>query len=239
MSLVSPTHPSTFGENVERGLLVAFTNAADPALRDEFNDWYFREHVPDNLGTHGVVDSRRFARQAALVQSADGGVEPWSPNPPWFYDYVAIYNLETEDLGLVIADMKARYKAGKLPEPGLMQMSPIPLTLIYRNSANSSERLRTPAGAVALTISSADNALEPLELARGGRIVGSFELASGQWDKRLVAPLARLTIIEPALESQAADGAGPRPWGSLPLDLSRASTVADILYREIRPADAT
>lgn len=79
--------------------LVALSNAAE-GRDDDFNTWYDEQHVPDVLAVPGVVSAERFI-------CASGGP----------HKYMAIYEIETDDLGSVLAEF------GKRPGTDLMPVS--------------------------------------------------------------------------------------------------------------------
>jgi hypothetical protein len=84
-----------------RGVFVVRTRPTDWHDED-FNRWYDEVHVPEVLLVPGFVSARRF-------RSADG-------------DYLAVYELEADDLDAVIADFRAQERT---PPVG-MQMDPPP-----------------------------------------------------------------------------------------------------------------
>lgn len=76
--------------------LVVLTNAVE-GKDAEFNDWYSRIHLPDVLGVPGIVRAERF--ELAGVQRTP------QPLP---YRYLAIYEIETDDLQLVSDEIGKR-----------------------------------------------------------------------------------------------------------------------------------
>lgn len=62
---------------------------------DEFNEWYDAEHLPAVLDVPGFVSARRF-RAAPSVH----GEEP-------AHEYLAIYEIESDDLAQTLADLSA------------------------------------------------------------------------------------------------------------------------------------
>lgn len=79
--------------------LVAFSNAA-PGCEGEFNDWYDQQHMPDVLAIPGFISAERY------VSVGEGR-----------HKYMAIYEIETEDLGALLEDF------GKRPGTELMPIS--------------------------------------------------------------------------------------------------------------------
>ncbi|MGH7246992.1 MAG: hypothetical protein ACREH9_02715, partial [Pseudomonadota bacterium] len=62
----------------------------------EYNQWYNQTHVPDVLNVPGMVCAQRFK----LANAQMGRNNP--------YNYLAIYEIETDDLEAVLKEMKAR-----------------------------------------------------------------------------------------------------------------------------------
>jgi hypothetical protein len=66
-------------------------NGPTEGQEEAYNDWYSDTHVPELLNIPGIVSARRFK----TVQS----------NLQW--PYVAAYEIETDDLQTVMANMQA------------------------------------------------------------------------------------------------------------------------------------
>lgn len=85
-----------------RHVLLALTNAAD-GREDEFNDWYDNRHLGDVLQVPGFVSAQRFKLSGAQRMDA----------PP--YKYLAIYEIETDNIQETIAALSARSGTALLP----------------------------------------------------------------------------------------------------------------------------
>lgn len=70
---------------------VAFCNAAD-GKDEEFNNWYDSHHMPDMCDIPGFVSGERF--------SSVGGNIP--------FKYMAVYEVETDDLGATMGEIRNR-----------------------------------------------------------------------------------------------------------------------------------
>jgi hypothetical protein len=69
----------------------------------EFNEWYNKQHIPDVLNVPGFVSGQRFRiADAQMGREAGKG-----------YKYLAIYEIETDDLAAVLKELRAR---GGTPE---------------------------------------------------------------------------------------------------------------------------
>jgi len=94
---------------VPRFNLLVLTNAV-PGREEEFNAWYSDVHLADVLRVPGIVAAQRF-RQAG--HQRDPGPYPWQ--------YLAIYECETEDVREVIAGLKARSGTAEMPLSDAME----------------------------------------------------------------------------------------------------------------------
>ena len=68
---------------------------------DEYNDWYDSTHIHDICSLPGVKSGRRFT-------AFEGSPNP-TPGP-----YLAIYEIETDDLQGLMAEMFRRSQAGEM-----------------------------------------------------------------------------------------------------------------------------
>jgi hypothetical protein len=84
--------------------LLVFSNAAD-GRDDEFNHWYTSVHLPDVLGVEGFVAARRF--RLADVQLLPGQAVP--------HRYLAIYEIEAEDVNGPLEALKTGVATGAIP----------------------------------------------------------------------------------------------------------------------------
>jgi hypothetical protein len=75
--------------------LVVLTNATE-GKDTEFNEWYNRQHIPDVLNVPGIVAAQRFK----LADTQMGGEKQ--------HKYLALYEIETDDLPGVLKDMQSR-----------------------------------------------------------------------------------------------------------------------------------
>jgi hypothetical protein len=82
---------------------VVLTNAED-GRENEFNDWYTNRHLSDVIGIPGVVSARRF--RIAAVQ------RPVAVSP---YKYLALYEIETDDLAQVVEALAKRSGTEMMP----------------------------------------------------------------------------------------------------------------------------
>lgn len=82
-----------------RGVMVVETSPVDPSREDDFNDWYTNAHLPELLAVPGFVRARRFK---VTGEPAEGR-----------HRYLAIYEIEADDLSAPLAELRTRAKAGQ------------------------------------------------------------------------------------------------------------------------------
>ena len=75
---------------------VVLTNAT-AGKETEFNQWYNEQHIPDVLNVPGFVAAQRF-------RLADAQMTDKAPA----HRYLALYEIETDDLAATLAEMKSR-----------------------------------------------------------------------------------------------------------------------------------
>lgn len=83
--------------------LIALTNAV-PGREDEFNDWYTNIHLADVLKLPGVVAAQRF--RMSDTQHRPG---------PFEYSYMAVYEIEIDDIRTTLAELKAVSGTERMP----------------------------------------------------------------------------------------------------------------------------
>jgi hypothetical protein len=96
---------------VAKGVVVVQTCPVE-GREDEFNDWYSNVHVPELLEIDGFVDARRF-------RAVDGS------------HYVAVYEIEADDLGAPMAEFRERAAAGRTTRSEALGTDPAPVVTIY------------------------------------------------------------------------------------------------------------
>ena len=82
-----------------RFVFMVLTNAK-PGQDDEFNNWYTNTHLGEVLSLDGFVSAQRYK----LVEGAYG------PAPA--HEYMALYEIEADDLDVARASLSARARSG-------------------------------------------------------------------------------------------------------------------------------
>ena len=79
---------------MSRYVLVVFTNPVE-GREDEYNDWYQNVHLGDVVAVKGFKSAQRFRLVKPL-------------NDQKAYPYLAIYEIETDDIEAALDDMQSR-----------------------------------------------------------------------------------------------------------------------------------
>ena len=88
---------------MKKYVFIVMTNAVQ-GREDEYNTWYTEKHLPDVLRIPGIVGAQRF--KLASTQRRD---------PPYPWQYAALYDIETESLQTTISALKARSGTKDMP----------------------------------------------------------------------------------------------------------------------------
>ena len=91
-----------------RGVLYVESRPVSPERDAEYNAWYSNEHLRDVVAIDGFLSARRF------VPVGDAG------------PYVAIYEVEFDDLRDAVTALTDAFSSGALPLSDAMQMDPPP-----------------------------------------------------------------------------------------------------------------
>jgi hypothetical protein len=89
-----------------KALMVVGANPTDPAREAEFNKWYTEIHLDDVLKVAGFTTARRYSLSDARPMV---GTEA-SP-----FRYLAVYDVESDDLEQSGRDLQAALDSGAIP----------------------------------------------------------------------------------------------------------------------------
>ena len=98
-----------------KGIMVVRSEPVDPAHEDEFNDWYDNTHIPEITAVPGFVSARRYK-----THGGSGGPA-----------YLAIYEIEADDLRAPPKELHARQAAGQTHGTGALRLDPPPVVTFY------------------------------------------------------------------------------------------------------------
>lgn len=87
-----------------RGILLVLSGPKPADADDAYNDWYDNTHLPEVLGLAGFTSARRF-RMSPHQLPSQGGLDSVTARFP--SRYVAIYEVEAEDLTTAVESLTA------------------------------------------------------------------------------------------------------------------------------------
>lgn len=99
---------------MERGVLIVETHLTSPEEAAEFHRVYDEVHLQEMLGFDGFVRARRY--------------EPWGHEGP----FVAIYEIEADDLEAARKGLMDQMGTGKLTTPPGVSMDPPPSVKYFK-----------------------------------------------------------------------------------------------------------
>ena len=104
-----------------KGLMVV--ESSPPEGREgEFNDWYRNTHIPQILDVPGFLGARRYRISESAPQN-QGSTKA---------RYLALYELEADDLAIPLEEMRTRSAAGRMErKPEVLSTDPPPVVTIY------------------------------------------------------------------------------------------------------------
>ncbi|MGH7822062.1 MAG: hypothetical protein ACREQ9_20050 [Candidatus Binatia bacterium] len=98
---------------MKRYEFVVLSNPQD-GRDDEYNEWYDRRHLADVLAVPGLVAARRFR-----LAKPDGKR----------HRYLALYEIETADLGATLKDLYGRIGSASMPISEAIDMDGVDATV--------------------------------------------------------------------------------------------------------------
>ena len=93
---------------------VVMTNPTE-GKESEFNEWYNKNHITDVLNVPGFVSAQRFR----LAEAQLGGEASKT------FKYLAIYEIETDDLAGTLKELRARGETGEIVPSDAIDMKKI------------------------------------------------------------------------------------------------------------------
>ncbi|HEY2055760.1 MAG TPA: hypothetical protein VGH14_17655 [Solirubrobacterales bacterium] len=87
-------------------LMVVGSNPVSAEREDAYNRWYVDTHFGDVLAVAGFTKARRYAQSP---------VRPMADTEPSPFGYLAIYEVEADDLAQAGRDLQAALDSGAIP----------------------------------------------------------------------------------------------------------------------------
>lgn len=98
-----------------KGIMVVQSGPV-PGKEAEYNDWYDNTHIPEICAVPGFTGARRFK-----VAGKPGEAPA----------YLAIYEIEADEVTAPVQEMRARAKAGKQTPSDAITLDPPPVVTLY------------------------------------------------------------------------------------------------------------
>ncbi|MEZ5076771.1 MAG: DUF4286 family protein [Solirubrobacterales bacterium] len=89
-----------------KALMVVGSNPVAPEHEGEFNEWYTETHLDDVLEVAGFGAARRYSLSE---------VRPMVGTEPSPYGYLAVYEVESDDLAASARELQAALDSGAIP----------------------------------------------------------------------------------------------------------------------------
>jgi len=102
-----------------KGIMCVPSQPASPDREDEYNTWYSKTHIPEVCEVAGVVAAQRY-KIADPAQAVPGTST-----------YIALYELDADDLNTVFEEIAARATDGRIQMSDVLSMDPPPVPVIY------------------------------------------------------------------------------------------------------------
>jgi hypothetical protein len=105
---------------VPKGIL-AVQSSPVAGHEDEYNRWYTETHIPEMLAVPGFVSARRY-------RVHENGTLPADPSR---HTYLAIYEIDADDLDGPVKEMRERSAAGATRRSDTLRSDPPPIVTLY------------------------------------------------------------------------------------------------------------
>jgi hypothetical protein len=89
-----------------KALMIVGSNPTDPAQEAAFNEWYTENHLDDVLAVAGFDAARRYTLSE---------VRPMVGTEPSPFGYLAVYEVESDDLVATARELQAALDSGAIP----------------------------------------------------------------------------------------------------------------------------
>lgn len=93
-----------------KSVLVVLSRPTKPSTEDEYNEWYDNRHLREVTEIPGFGEARRY--KLSGTQLDEPGAELGDG-----YEYLAIYEIETDDLETIKSELRERGEDGRMYVP--------------------------------------------------------------------------------------------------------------------------
>jgi hypothetical protein len=103
---------------VPKGVFIVESGPADVAKEGAYNEWYSNVHIPEILEIDGFASAERYQ-----LHDPEGTEGP---------TYLAIYQIDADDVSAPIAELGARSAAGKMTSSDALRLDPPPRIKLFQ-----------------------------------------------------------------------------------------------------------
>lgn len=89
-----------------KALMVVGSNPTGPDAEAAYNEWYTEQHLDDVLRVAGFAAARRYSHSE---------VRPMADTEPSPFGYLALYEVESDDLAATAEKLQAALDSGAIP----------------------------------------------------------------------------------------------------------------------------
>jgi hypothetical protein len=91
-----------------KAMLVVLSRPTDPSVEGTYNDWYDNTHLDEVLQTPGIKAATRYKFASAQMPEGGSNFGPFEG-----YPYLALYEIEVDDLNSIPEELVARTGDGR------------------------------------------------------------------------------------------------------------------------------
>ncbi len=91
---------------MNKTLMVVGSNVSSAEQEAEFNDWYTNQHLDDVIGVEGIISATRYGLSS---------VRPLAETEESSFRYLALYEIETDDLESLSKNLQEALADGRIP----------------------------------------------------------------------------------------------------------------------------
>jgi hypothetical protein len=104
-----------------KAVLLVFSKPSSPEREDEYNKWYDEVHLGEVTAIPGFTGAVRY-------KLSDQGL---FPNEPDAFEYLAIYEMDSDDLNGTLQELTVRAGDGRMFMSDALSMDPMPAMQLY------------------------------------------------------------------------------------------------------------
>jgi hypothetical protein len=109
------------GNDMTRGVMIVGMRPSDPSRDRDFNEWYGTVHISEMCEIPGILSARRFVLSSEQMFPLDTAK----------YEYMSIYDFDTDDARRMVDELNARLANGTIHLLDVVELDPLPSIILY------------------------------------------------------------------------------------------------------------